>query len=84
MEAESLHARGGGGEDQPGVAGDSIFEREAAHFVGRRHENVAATKTIKFIQMPTLAQLRQQIGTVIWMLPRFCDVEKSFDVDMEF
>ena len=49
-----------------------------------RHENVAATKTIKFIQMPTLAQLRQQIGTVIWMLPRFCDVEKSFDVDMEF
>ena len=64
--------------------GDSIFEREAAHFVGRRHENVATTKTIKFIEIPTLAQLRRQIETVTRKLPRICDVEKSFDVDMEF
>ena len=64
--------------------GDSVFEREAAHFVSCRHENVAATKTIKFIETPTLAQLRRQICTVTRKLPRICDVEKSFDVDMEF
>ena len=63
--------------------GDSIFEREAAHFVSSRHKNVEATKTVKFIDSPTIEQLRRQLVTVTEKLPMICGVEKSFDVDME-
>jgi hypothetical protein len=63
--------------------GDSIFEREAAHFVSSKHKNVEATKTVKFIDSPTIAQLRRQLVTATEKLPMVCDAEKSFDVDME-
>ena len=63
--------------------GDSIFEREAAHFVSSKSKNVEATKTVKFIDSPTIAQLRRQLVTATEKLPMICDVVKSFDVDME-
>eukprot|EP01052_Picozoa_sp_SAG31_P021861 SAG31_NODE_1711_length_7472_cov_2.107555_5_plen_67_part_00 len=62
--------------------GDSIFEREAAHFASKQ-PNVAATKTVKFIDSPSIEQLRRQLVTVTEKIPMICEVDKSFDVDME-
>ena len=40
-------------------------------------------KTVKFIDSPTIEQLRRQLVTVTEKLPVICGVEKSFDVDTE-
>lgn len=62
--------------------GDSIFEREAAHFASKQ-SHVETTKTVKFIDSPSIEQLRRQIVTVTEKIPMICEVGRSFDVDME-
>lgn len=62
--------------------GDSIFEREAAHYASRQCRT-ACTKTIKFIDSPTVAQLRMQISKLAERLPSILGHEGSVDVDIE-
>ena len=38
---------------------------------------------VKFIDSPSIEQLRRQIVTVTEKIPMICEVGRSFDVDME-
>ena len=62
--------------------GDSIFEREAAHFASKQ-SRVGMTKTVKFVDSPTIEQLRRQLTTLTGKIDMICLAEHSFDVDME-
>lgn len=62
--------------------GDSIFEREAAHFASKQ-SRVGTTKTVKFVDSPTIEQLRRQLTTLTGKIDMICLAEHSFDVDME-
>ena len=62
--------------------GDSIFEREATHYASGQLQ-VQTTKTVKFIDSPTIEQLRRQLVTVTAKMPMICGIERSFDADME-
>ena len=62
--------------------GDSIFEREAAHFASKQ-SRVGTTKTVKFVDSPTIEQLRRQLATLTGKIDMICLAEHSFDVDME-
>ena len=66
----------------------SLARREpigsSAHFWNAAaSKTMEVTKTVKFIDSPTIEQLRRQLVTVTEKLPMICDVEKSLDVDME-
>ena len=62
--------------------GDSIFERAAAHYVGKR-KGVNLTKTVKFIDMPTIDQLRRQLTMLTQRLDLIYRAERSLDVEMD-
>ena len=62
--------------------GDSVFEREAAHFVGKQ-SRVDATKTVKFVDMPNIEQLRRQICTLTAQLDSIIGEEQSLDIELE-
>jgi len=62
--------------------GDSIFERAAAHYVGKR-KGVGLTKTVKFIDMPTIDQLRRQLTMLTVRLDLIYRAERSLDVEMD-
>ena len=62
--------------------GDSIFEREAAHYASRQCKT-ALTKTVKFVDSPTVSQLRMQIGNLTDKMPSIMGHGGSIDVDIE-
>ena len=66
--------------------GDSVFEREAAHFCGknqRKQSRGGLTKTVKFVDSPTIEQLRRQLTTLTEKIDMICLADHSFDVDMD-
>jgi hypothetical protein len=62
--------------------GDSIFERAASHYVSKR-KGIGITKTVKFIDMPTIDQLRRQLTMLTSRLDLIYLSKHSLDVDME-
>ena len=60
----------------------AIFERVAAHYVGKR-KGVNLTKTVKFIDMPTIDQLRRQLTMLTQRLDLIYRAERSLDVEMD-
>ena len=62
--------------------GDSIFEREAAHFVSQQ-SCVDLVKTVKFVDSPTIAMLRRQLSTLTGQIDTIVAAGRSFDVDMK-
>lgn len=66
--------------------GDSVFERNAAHYAAREYP-VASLKTVKFIdpwEGPTVAQLRNQLEVLAAQLRDTCNHEGSIDLEMQF
>eukprot|EP01047_Picozoa_sp_COSAG01_P029605 COSAG01_NODE_2034_length_8582_cov_36.288459_6_plen_599_part_00 len=62
--------------------GDSDYEREAAHWVGRR-QCVAAVKTVKFVFTPTVEQLRRQLSELTAQLePVFLSAMSALNLEM--
>mmetsp|Transcript_46188 Transcript_46188/g.75372 ORF Transcript_46188/g.75372 Transcript_46188/m.75372 type:complete len:244 (+) Transcript_46188:373-1104(+) len=59
--------------------GDSHTEREAVHSVGRTLNN-AKIKSVKFIERPTLEQLRKQCELVASNLPQICAYDGHLDL----
>lgn len=64
------------------VLGDSVSERDAAHAVRRHWLHDGLVKTVKFVERPTLEQLRRQLGLIQKALPHICAFEGSFDVNL--
>jgi hypothetical protein len=64
------------------VLGDSVSERDAAHAVRKYWLHDGLVKTVKFIERPTLEQLRRQLGLIHKALPHICAFEGSFDVNL--
>lgn len=61
--------------------GDSINERTAAHAIPRRLQNTRI-KTIKFVERPSLEQLRKQLDLLLRYLPGICHHSTSFDINL--
>lgn len=63
------------------VLGDSLNERNAGHVAGTVYVG-SYVKNVKFIERPTIEQLKRQLSLVISSLHHLCDHEGSFDVNM--
>lgn len=64
--------------------GDSVFERNAAHFAGQAH-STASIKTVKFIdpwEGPTIQQLTNQLHLMTGALREACLQDASIDLEM--
>lgn len=62
--------------------GDSVSERDAAHFVGGRTQTEAKVKTVKFVERPDIEQLRRQLMLLTNNLGEICQHPGSFDVNL--
>ncbi|EME31722.1 uncharacterized protein Gasu_11000 [Galdieria sulphuraria] len=63
------------------VLGDSLNERDAGHVAGTVYTG-SHVKSVKFIERPTIEQLKRQLSLIISSLHHLCDHEGSFDVNM--
>ncbi|GJQ08961.1 hypothetical protein GpartN1_g752.t1 [Galdieria partita] len=63
------------------VLGDSLNERDAGHIAGTVY-TCSHVKSVKFIERPTIEQLKRQLSLIISSLHHLCDHEGSFDVNM--
>eukprot|EP00736_Rhodelphis_marinus_P008903 Rmarinus@m.9604 len=61
--------------------GDSISERSAAHAVAQRVSNTLV-KTIKFVERPTVLQLREQLEMLFLYLKFICAQSLPFDINL--
>merc|ERR1711924_534126 len=66
--------------------GDSVFERNAAHFAGSEY-HAASVKTVKFIdpwEGPTIQQVATQLSRLTAEMRQTIDKEYSLDLEMVF
>ncbi|KAK4523782.1 hypothetical protein GAYE_SCF00G1678 [Galdieria yellowstonensis] len=63
------------------VLGDSWNERDAGHVAGNVYIG-SHVKSVKFVERPTIEQLKRQLSLIISSLHHLCDHEGSFDVNM--
>lgn len=66
--------------------GDSVFERNAAHFAARQF-SIASIKTVKLIdpwEGPTVDQLRRQLEVLTDNLRQTCSQDCSLNLEMKF
>ncbi len=59
--------------------GDSMHEREAIHLVTEQMTHVY-TKSIKFVDRPSLEQLRQQVDMIQRFFSQICDHNDHLDL----
>ena len=63
--------------------GDSNFERLAAQQAGRSKDgHIAHTKTVKFVDSPTLEKLETELHVLSEQLDELCDLQCSGDWDL--
>jgi len=61
--------------------GDSLNEREAAHFASTQRQAIHA-KTVKFVERPSVEQLRRQLALLTTNLQEICAHDGAFDVNL--
>eukprot|EP00871_Galdieria_phlegrea_P005112 jgi/Galph1/5601/GphlegSOOS_G4226.1 len=63
------------------VLGDSLNERDAGHAARSFYEN-SHVKSVKFIERPSIEQLKRQLSLIISSFHYLCDHEGSFDINL--